>query len=718
MKPKIFDCHKFASPGDSSQLCLLLSAASTSIFWVLAVTQPTFAQASFLNQQTDNSQFDTAGLLPVPKLPAASDRTTSGLPVVPPPGESLLNPEPTATNNFAASGFAVKQGLPSTQNINQLENSFINQGRQRQTSKSKSSPALLSQTAIQSRQPNPGNPSAMGGDSVDADFSNTGLGLRSQVNRSSTSTSTKGQLNAQAAPLSNFGTPTTQEFTAPGTPPTFNQLLNNSQSGIAPLPPLVGETPQPQFGANATPTFNQLLNASTTTPGSIASGSVPTFNQLLNNPQAANSGFGQTSANNVAASEFERILNTPLEMRSPFPIGDNSPSFNQILNSPLGTQSSLVESTPPTFNQIFNSQGGSLPSPNDPQIQSQLPTNTSQRPATERGPIIKSTALSEPSLRLQGVYVTQDETSARARLTGTYPLTPQALFGATLDLVSDGSTFDDSRNEGLNINELYFATSLAGLPNLRFVIGQMDLTSYFDRNSFAKDGASQFFNPVFQTNPALSATGISSRPGLLVNWSVTDNIDAKAAVFSSANSLSNFALDGFAGEVGVRFGNAIVRGTYSTARDAGNRDTFPESFSLARGDNRFGILRDDREEAYGLNAEVFVPNLKLGLFGRYGRYENRDLGRGADTYVLGATLLDLFTADDRLGLAYGQALTNDSLRRTSNRPDVVELYYDFPLLENLRLGFTVQGRDSFEETVLGVRVKTEFDVTPRGRVAR
>jgi Carbohydrate-selective porin, OprB family len=316
------------------------------------------------------------------------------------------------------------------------------------------------------------------------------------------------------------------------------------------------------------------------------------------------------------------------------------------------------------------------------------------------------------------VYVTQEETSARARLTGTYPLTPQVLFGATLDFVSNGSSFDDSRNEGLNINELYLATSLGGLPNLRFAIGQMDLTSYFDRNSFAKDGASHFFNPVFQTNPALSATGISSRPGLLVNWSVTDNIDAKAAIFSSSDRLSNFALDGFAGELGVRFGNAIVRGTYSTARDGGNRDTFAEAFSIARGNNTFGILKDDREEAYGLNAEVFVPNLKLGLFGRFGRYENRDLGKGADTYVLGATLVDLFTKDDRLGLAYGQALTNDSLRRTTYRPDVVEAYYDFPLLDNLRLGFSVQGRDSFEETVLGIRVKSEFDVTPRGRIAR
>ncbi|OUL22013.1 carbohydrate porin [Nostoc sp. 106C] len=392
-----------------------------------------------------------------------------------------------------------------------------------------------------------------------------------------------------------------------------------------------------------------------------------------------------------------------------------APTFNQLLNSqaaplpPLPdtntTPQSNVTTATPTFNQLLTPPTSVSPT--------QPKTITSQQ-----HPVFTSRALREPFLQLQGVYVTQGgDTSARARVTGVYPLSPQALVGATLDLTSQGSSFDDSRREGLNINELYLATSIAGIPNLRFVVGQIDLTSYFDRNSFAKDGASQFFNPVFQTNPALAATGIASRPALLVNWSVTDNIEAKAAVFSSADKISDFSLDGFAGEVAVRYGNAIIRGTYASDRDAGVRDSFAESYSIARGNNEFGPIKTDREEAYGLNAEVFIPNLKLGVFGRYGRYENRDLGQGADTYILGASLLDLFTRDDRLGLAYGRALSSDRLRR-GDRPDVLELYYDFQLIPNLRLGFTVQGRDNFSETVVGVRVKSEFDVTPSGRVAR
>ncbi|MCU0548000.1 MAG: hypothetical protein MUC48_01510 [Leptolyngbya sp. Prado105] len=335
-------------------------------------------------------------------------------------------------------------------------------------------------------------------------------------------------------------------------------------------------------------------------------------------------------------------------------------------------------------------------------------------------PLIRSTALTPPSLTFQGVYLHQgDQTSARARLYGIYPLSPSALVGASID-VTTGRGFTDTPDDGFNVNELYFATSPRDIPNLRFVVGQIDLTSYFDRNSFAKDGATHFFNPIFQTNPALSATGIASRPGALVNFSLSDNIEAKAAVFSSSKGLSDFALDGFAGELGVRYGNLIVRGTYATDRDSGSNSGFQEIFQLSRGGGQTGLLRGDREQAYGVNAEVFIPNLKMGIFGRYGRYNNLDLDESGDTFSGGITFLDLFSPDDRLGLAYGRALSNDTLRRNSGDevPDALELFYDFKLLSNLRVGFSVQQRNNFSETIAGVRVKTEFDVTPRGRLVQ
>ncbi len=470
------------------------------------------------------------------------------------------------------------------------------------------------------------------------------------------------------------GTANNQQNSIPRAP-TFNQLLNSPGQGA-----VVNQ------GNRTVPNFNQLINAQAPAlpplPGAnLANTSTntgtPTFNQILNNQTAPG------SFNNNQVQEF------------------TAPTFNQSQTAPLP--------------QLPNNTGRQLLNGNSPTA---VPNTKVPTAINRRGNLISSTSLREPYLRLEGVYLTQgSDTSARARLTGVYPITPQVLFGATIDVSSEDNSFDDSQGEGININELYFATSLTGLPNLRFVVGQLDLTSYFDRNSFAKDGASQFFNPVFQTNPALSSTGIASRPGLLVNWSVTDNIEAKGAIFSSADRISDFSLDGFAGEIAIRYGNAIIRGTYASDRDSGNNDSFQESFGISRGNNQFGTLEDDREEAYGINAEVFIPQLKLGLFGRYGRYENRDLGEGGDTYVVGASFVDIFTPDDRLGLAYGRELSNEKLNDGKN-PDVMELFYDFKFLPNLRLGFTIQGRDEFEETVLGIRVKSEFDVTPRGRNSR
>ncbi|HHP7246273.1 MAG TPA: hypothetical protein ACFE0H_16465 [Elainellaceae cyanobacterium] len=322
-----------------------------------------------------------------------------------------------------------------------------------------------------------------------------------------------------------------------------------------------------------------------------------------------------------------------------------------------------------------------------------------------------SDVLGSPEIQVQGIYLLQgDESSARGRVTSVYAFNPHVLVGGTVDLTT-GNAFADSREEGLNLNELYVSASPPGVSNLRFVVGLLDLTSYFDRNSFAKDGATHFFNPVFQTNPALSAASIASRPALLVNFDVTDNLILKAATFSSTRDLGDFELDGFAGEIGIRLGTAILRATYVNAEDEGENDGFREIFDFDRGDNVFGLRPGDREQAFGLNGEVFIPDLNLGLFGRVGWYENLDLGEGGQTFSLGMNLLDLFITGDRRGLGYGRLLSNTDARRdrSDNLPDVLELFYDAPITRNLRAGVTLQQRDGFSETVAGFRIRVDFD---------
>jgi len=374
---------------------------------------------------------------------------------------------------------------------------------------------------------------------------------------------------------------------------------------------------------------------------------------------------------------------------------------------------SATEAAPAVYKEPGGASllGGNIQAQSSVEEKLELPSRSQNSPQ-ENDPLA-------PTLTLQGVVLNQGDTSARARLTGIYPISPNALFGGTVDLTT-GDGFSDSPGGGLELNELYFTGSLPSLPNLRLTTGLVDLTSYFDRNSFAKDATTHFFNPVFQTNPALAAAGISSRPAVLLNWDITDNFQARAAAFSSHRNLGDFAIDAYAGELAFRSGNAIIRGTFASDRDAGRNNGFREIYGLPRDNGETGLRSSDRENSYAINAEYFIPQIKMGVFGRYGRYENTSLDKGGDTYSLGLNFLDLFMQDDRLGFGYGRNLSNNDLRRDSGAkvPDVWELFYDFRLSPLLRAGVTLQARDEFSETIAGFRVKTEFDLTSLGRRLR
>ncbi|MEO1209249.1 MAG: porin [Cyanobacteria bacterium J06638_20] len=381
--------------------------------------------------------------------------------------------------------------------------------------------------------------------------------------------------------------------------------------------------------------------------------------------------------------QWDAPTTTPLPPPPPLP-------REEVFEAPSATPIPTVPINPAVVPATGVTPTGPIPSPS-PTTSQASPLAPSQLPAS---------VLTSPTLNFQGVAIYQaDDFSARARLTGVYPATPRVLGGITLDLIGGDEDPTDFGDEGVDLNELYVAVAPESLPSLRFVAGQVDLTSYFDRNSFAKDGATQFFNDIFQTNPALAAANIDSRPGVVVNWSLSDNLEARVSGFSSDPDIGDFQLDGFAGEVGLRFGNAILRGTYVSARDT----------------DLEGDFDSERLEAYGVNFEVFIPEIRLGLFGRYGQLISRAEDFEADTYSLGFSFLDVFMEDDRLGLAYGRNLSDEARRRRNNDPvpDALELFYDFRLSPNIRLGFTFQQIDDFSDSIAGVRLLTDFDILSR-----
>lgn len=474
-------------------------------------------------------------------------------------------------------------------------------------------------------------------------------------------------------------------------PPTALQDRAIATDSAPPTIALVPSAKIPLTGVKPAPLTSTILQPSPILP----SGKLDALQPILIAQEATAPASQPDSSNRLSPFAPDELDSVAIAIHAPVSI---TPTTALVAQSPLEepSQESVTE-------------------PEEPAV---TPIEEPEEPATEIVPPVSTRAndLGGPLIRAQGAVILDgDDFSARARLTGSYALSPNVMVGATVDLTT-GDAFSDSREDSFNLNELYVSVIPDFAPTFRVVAGLMDLTSYFDRNSFAKDSLTHFFNPVFQTNPALAAAGIGSRPGLLVNWTPVDTLDVKVAAFSSDRDLGNFDLDAVAGEVGVRVDNFILRGTFSSNTDSGEEDGFQEIFQFDRGDDQFGLRSGDREDAFALNAELFIPSLNVGLFGRYGWYENRSLDQGGQTFSLGFNVLDLFLPDDRLGLAYGQQLSNRELRDDDDKtPDVVELFYDIRLTSFLRAGASLQARDEFSETVLGFRIRADFDLTgPRG----
>ena len=435
-------------------------------------------------------------------------------------------------------------------------------------------------------------------------------------------------------------------------------------------------------------------------PAEIVSESTGSEDITLASPMPdADSGQEADTEDAEESEEFEESEGTEEEIAE---AAESKPAETDSIFLAQEDSSELAEPSDPFIfdeNSVEDSEEGVLAPLSGAES---TPEGTTDRELTELdGP------LTPPSLKLQTAAIQEgDEFSARARVYGHYFLDSNVAVVGAVDL-STGDAFSDTDSTGFSVSELYVVASPPNASELRGAVGLIDLTSFFDRNSFAKDSLTHFINPVFQTNPALAATQLESQPAALIHWRPVDEVILKAAAFSSGG-FDDLDFDAIAGEIGFNVGNLIVRGTYVSATDDGDRDGINESFQINR-NGVFGPQEGDREVSYGVNAEWFIPELNAGLFGRYGYHRNADLDISGDTYSFGVNFLDLFIDDDRFGIGYGRELSDDD-RRQGDRPDVLETFYDIRLAPNARAAVSLQFRDEFSETVLGFRIRADWDL--------
>jgi high affinity Mn2+ porin len=229
---------------------------------------------------------------------------------------------------------------------------------------------------------------------------------------------------------------------------------------------------------------------------------------------------------------------------------------------------------------------------------------------------------------------------------------------------------------------------------VRFSIGKLDVTHYFDRNFFAEDETVQFLDTALLNDPMLKSP--PNGPGAALRVSVGD----------WRYALGVHAPDDFDGDLS---GMPYVIG------ELGRRNIVP-----LRGHYRLwarvGSVPEDRERVTwgtGLSVDQLVT-ADVGVFVRAGlsRSEGEDLTSRAWSTGVQVTPTWLDRGKDRFGVGYGFQ------REPAGREEVVETYYTLVLADWLSMTADLQwvvsgpnqvsGRRNRDVVIPGLRAVYQF----------
>ncbi len=248
---------------------------------------------------------------------------------------------------------------------------------------------------------------------------------------------------------------------------------------------------------------------------------------------------------------------------------------------------------------------------------------------------------------------------------------PDPFTGSVSGLNADaGSLQDSDRADRVTLREAWVMTQLFE-GRLTGVVGKLDLTNYFDRNTVANDETSQFVSGMFVNNPLLGqlVAGVghqANAPGLHLAWDTFRQWRFGIGVQVPEDSGSALGRTPFTiGEIG-----------YSTQLLGG------------LGNYRLWGRRNGGEKgsrAVGINFDQWAGQW-LRAFGRYGlQTGGGERDRHAWSLGLGIRSLLVSRPRDETGLAYGWMRA-----ATGRAEDLAELYHRFYLTEHLAVSLIAQ----------------------------
>jgi hypothetical protein len=235
---------------------------------------------------------------------------------------------------------------------------------------------------------------------------------------------------------------------------------------------------------------------------------------------------------------------------------------------------------------------------------------------------------------------------------------PDHELGSLSRVNADAETLGD-QDEKLTIREAWLALRFIG-DRLDFYLGKLDLTNYFDRNSFANDETTQFLNAALVNNPMLKQP--PNRVGVTAQWDANRDLSFSLGVQASSD-LDEDLLDEPYAIIEIDYHSArFIDGHY---RLWARVNKFPENHSRLT----WGV---------GLSLDqLLLP--WLGVFVRAGFSQIEGVSRTSYAVSTGVWMHSPLVQrpKDRLGVGYSFQ------RETAGHEHLGEAYYNLFLTDHL-----------------------------------
>ncbi|OGP18703.1 MAG: hypothetical protein A2054_09810 [Deltaproteobacteria bacterium GWA2_55_10] len=246
---------------------------------------------------------------------------------------------------------------------------------------------------------------------------------------------------------------------------------------------------------------------------------------------------------------------------------------------------------------------------------------------------------------------------------------------------ADIESFNESR---VQITQAYYEHSITDA--LTLVIGQLDLTGYFDANEYANDERAQLMANIFVNNPTVEWGGSADfySPGVSLAWAASDRIGVSVGAFEGdGDYIDTFDNPFLMAEVDLKLSPGGKEGNYRVYYWYRHRRTDADMANLANPADT-GLVKA-QNSGIGVSVDQPVSDI-MGVWFRAGLQResvaqfDRFLGAGVNL-----SAEPCGRPNDHLGFGYGATFMGDTYKeylRNNTAADpgtehYFELYYSY-----------------------------------------